>query len=90
MSTRQVLFCFAMPNLDVSGLPPLQRAARYRQLAEEMHSLADLAISDDSKKGYLRMATEWLELAHHLEAEHNRVTVTVQAPELAALLSRKA
>jgi hypothetical protein len=35
------------------------------------------------------MAVEWLDMAERLEAEYGKVSVTVQAPELASFMRRR-
>jgi hypothetical protein len=77
-----------MNSMDWIGLPPTERAAHYRELAEEMRSNAAKAGSDATRKAYLQMAVEWLDMAEQLEAEYAKVSVTVQAPELVSFLRR--
>ena len=67
-------------------LSPNERAAHYRELSDEMQSRASSAISEETRLGYLDMAAQWLEMAEKLEAEYGKVSVIVEAPELAALL----
>ena len=67
------------------GLPPVERAAHYRQLAEQMRSRAASAVTEETRIGYLNAAVEWLDMADRLELQHGKVTVIV-SPELAALL----
>jgi hypothetical protein len=76
-----------MHETSLFQLPPVERAGRYRQLADEMRSSAGSAATEESRIGYLNMAVEWLEMADKLEAEHGKVSVIVD-PELASLLRR--
>ena len=79
-----------MTSVNWIELPPAKRAARYRELAEEMRASAASAATEDSRRAYLQMAVEWLDMADNLEAEYGKVSVTVEAPELASLLRRRA
>ena len=79
----------AMNSLDqFFDLAPTERAKHYRQLADEMWLRADSATTEQTRLGYLDMAADWLDLAQKLEAEYGKVSVVVDAPELAALLRR--
>ena len=69
-------------------LPPGERATHYRELADEMRSRACGSTFQEIRTGYLKMAMEWLDMAEKLEAESAKVSVTVEAPELAAMLRR--
>ena len=69
-------------------LSPPERANHYRRLAEDMRSRANSAATEETRLGYLSMATDWLDLAEKLEAEYGKVSVVVEAPELASLLRR--
>src|SRR5262249_43036810 len=73
---------------DISNLGPVERAQRYRKLAEAMRCLAASAVSEDVGRGYLVMAIDWLDMADRLDAEFGSVSVTVDAPEMAALVQR--
>jgi hypothetical protein len=73
---------------DLFNLEPVERAQRYRKLAEAMRCFAASAESEDTRRGYLRMAIDWLDMADKLNAEFGNVSVTVDAPEMAALLER--
>ena len=72
----------------LSGLPPVERAAHYRQLAEQMRTRATSAVTEQIRIGYLDMAVQWLDMAGRLELQHGKVTVIV-SPELASLLRTK-
>jgi len=74
-----------MDETPLFQLPPVERAGRYRQLAEEMRVRAAAAATEESRIGYLNMAVEWLDMADKLEAQHGKVSVAVDA-ELAPLL----
>jgi hypothetical protein len=74
---------------DWIELPPSERAERYREMVQEMRSSAATATSEETRRAYLKMAVEWLDMAESLEAEYGKVSVTVQAPELASLLRRQ-
>ena len=77
-----------MNSVDRTELPPPDRAAQYRELAQEMHSRAVAAVSEQTRREYLRIASEWLDMAEQLESEYGKVGVTVPAPELASILRR--
>lgn len=93
-STQQIAFasslllkCFAlMEATSLFQLPPVERAARYRQFAAVMRSRAASALTRETRLGFLRMALQWLEMAEKLEAEYGKVSILVEAPALAALL----
>ena len=53
---------------ELSELPPEQRVASYRALAEEAQRLAARALSDDTRSAYLLMCQQWLRLATEVEA----------------------
>jgi putative NADH-flavin reductase len=74
-----------MDETPLFQLPPVERAGRYRQLAEEMRDRATSAATEESRIGYLNMAVEWLDMADRLEAQHGKISVVVDA-ELALLL----
>jgi len=79
----------AMNSLDqFFHLSPTDRAAHYRQLADEMRSRAQSTASGQTRIGYLNMADEWLYLAEKLEAEYGKVSVIVES-ELASLLKQQ-
>ena len=78
-----------MSGVNWIELPPAQRAVQYREQAEEMRSRAAGAASEEMRRAYLKMAVEWLDMADEVEADYCKVSVTVEAPELAALLSRR-
>ena len=78
-----------MNSVNLVKLPPSDRATRYRELAEEMRSSAARAATAETYQAYLRMAVEWLDMAERLEAEYGKVSITVQAPELASLIRRR-
>ena len=78
---------FAMHDLDLSKLSPLERAARYRIRAEEMRVRGRRSANDDISTAYMKMAAEWLDMARRIEAERTRLSVTVET-ELAPLLCR--
>ena len=67
------------------NLSPADRAAHYRQLADNMRSRSTSVASEEVRLGYLDMAAEWLNLAEKLEAECAKISVTVES-ELASLL----
>ena len=69
-------------------LSPTDRAAHYRQLAEAMRLRADTAVTEETRLGYLNMASDWLDLAEKLEAEYGKVSVIVES-ELAPLLKQQ-
>jgi hypothetical protein len=71
---------------DLFHLGPLERAHRYRNLAEALRCLAVGAANEDTRRGYLRMAMDCLDMADNLDAEFGNVSVTVDASEMAALL----
>jgi hypothetical protein len=76
-------------EIDLSQLPPLERAERYRALAEEMRSRAVNSLSHDTRTAYLRMAVQWLDMADEAEAQGEKVSIEAQAsPEVVALLRR--
>jgi hypothetical protein len=50
-------------------LPPLERARRYREMAEAAYLLAADASSSERKAGYLEYASAWHDLAAALERE---------------------
>ena len=77
-----------MDDTALFELPPVERAERYRQLAEEMRFRAGAAGTEETRIGYLDMAIEWLAMAEKLEAEYGKVSVVVESPELASLLRR--
>lgn len=77
-----------MDSQDLFQLPPAERAARYRELAGEMRCRADNAASDEFRDAYLSIAEEWLGMAGTVEAEYGKVSVSLDAPELASLLRR--
>src|SRR5215469_14419284 len=60
-------------------LSPIERAAHYRELADLMRSRATSAITKDTHDGYLVIATQWLDMAEKLEAEHGKTRVIVQS-----------
>ena len=77
-----------MSSLDLFfNLTPIERAAHYRELADEMRSRASIAATEETRLGYLDMAVQWLDMADSLEAEYGKVSVMVE-PELASLLKR--
>ena len=67
------------------GRPPVERAARYREFAQEMRSRAAAAVTKETRLGYLNMAVDWLDMADKLDAQYGKVSVIVE-PELASLL----
>jgi len=75
-----------MDETALFELTPVERAGRYRQLAEEMRSRAGSAATEDTRLRYLDMAVEWLEMADKLDAEHGKLSIVLDAPVLAALL----
>ncbi len=50
-----------------SGLDPVERAKRYRELAAEAQQRAEMAATEDGRKVYLLIAARWLELASDME-----------------------
>jgi len=75
-----------MSSLDsFFDLCPTERAAHYRQLAEDMRSRAHRAVTEETRLGYLNMAVRWLDMANALETQYGKVSVVVD-PELASLL----
>lgn len=66
---------------------PAERASEYRQLAEDMRSRAENAVTEETRRGYLNMAVRWLDMADKLDAEYGKVSVIVD-PEVASLLRR--
>lgn len=70
------------------SLDPIERAKHYRAYAEEFRTRAANAMTEETRREYLRMAVDWLNMAEALEAEYGKVSVVVDAPELAALLRR--
>jgi hypothetical protein len=77
-----------MNRLNSNELPPARRAAHYRELAEEMRSRATAAKSNKIRSAYLNIAVQWLDMAEKLDAEYGKISVVVEAPELASLLRR--
>ena len=75
-----------MNEIELSQLPPVERAERYRQFAEEMRCRAASAATEETRLGYLNMAVDWLDMADKLGAQYGKVSVTIEAPALAALL----
>ena len=75
-----------MDKAALFELSPVERAERYRQLAEEMRACAASAAMEETRVGYLNMAVEWLDMAEKVEAEYGKVSVVVESPELASLL----
>jgi hypothetical protein len=73
------------PNCD--DLPPIERAARYREYAELMVYRAERAITQELKAAYLCVAEDWLKMAAKLEVQYGRVAVIVD-PELALLIAK--
>jgi hypothetical protein len=55
------------PSLDLSGLPPAERAKCYRELAE-MHLRLGQQASADTSASHLELAALWTRLA--AQAEH--------------------
>ena len=79
-----------MDSLDrFFDLSPTDRAAHYRQLAQDMRLRADGAATEETRLGYLNMAVQWLDMADKLDAQYGKVSVIVD-PELASLLRRSA
>jgi len=79
-----------MSRIDRVELSPPERAAQYRELAQEMQSRAVAAAREQTRRDYLRIAAQWVDMAERLEAEYGKVSVPVQAPELASVLRRLA
>jgi hypothetical protein len=77
-----------MDETPLFELLPVERAERYRQLAEEMQSRAISAATDETRLGYLDMAMGWLDMADRIQAEYGKVSVIVEAPALVSLLRR--
>jgi hypothetical protein len=77
-----------MDKSPLFQLPPVERAEHYRQFAEEMRARAASAVTEETRIGYLNMAVEWLDMAETLEAEHGKISVAVEAPDLVSLLRR--
>ena len=73
--------------LNCDDLPPIERAACYREHAEQMLYRSERAITQELKAAYLRVAQDWLKMAANLEAQYGRVAVIVE-PELAALIAK--
>jgi hypothetical protein len=67
------------------GCPPKERAARYRALAEEMRSRAALAVTKETRLGYLNMAVDWLDMADKLDARYGQVSVIAEPEQSAGL-----
>lgn len=65
--------------------PSRQRAACYRELANEMLIRAKEAVSEETRVGLLDIATGWLEIADKLEAEYGEASMTTD-PRVASLL----
>ena len=78
----------SMNETSVFQLPPIERAGHYRKFAGHMRSCAASALSKEIRMGYLDMAVQWLDMADKLEAEFGKVSIAVEAPELASLLRR--
>jgi hypothetical protein len=74
-----------LPQCD--DLPPAERAACYRQQAEEIQFRATRAVNEDLKAAYLLVAEDWLKLADDIEAQYGQVTLVIE-PELASLLAK--
>jgi hypothetical protein len=74
-----------MNSHDAAELPPAERAAHYRELAQDMQSRAVNAINEDIRSAYLKIAVEWLDMADRLEADFDGIRVTVES-DLASLL----
>jgi hypothetical protein len=73
--------------LNCDDLPPIERAACYREYAEQMLHRSERAITQEIKTAYLRVAEDWLKMAANLEAQYGRVAVVVD-PELASLIAK--
>lgn len=76
-----------MSRPDLFDLPPVQRAAYYRDLAQQLRSRAAHAITRDLRDAYLKIAVEWLDMADGLEAEFEKTSITVES-EIASLLEQ--
>jgi hypothetical protein len=78
-----------MTESELFQLPPMHRAQRYRELAEEMQSRAANALSEETRAGYLRMAVQWLDMADEVEARRGTVSISAEtSPALASVLRR--
>ena len=76
-------------DIDLSQLPPLKRAERYRALAQEMRERAAHCLTGQTRTAYLRMAVQWLDMAEAAEAKKETVQVIAEtSPEVASLLRR--
>lgn len=63
--------------LDVSGLPPAERARRYRELADRHLRLGQRMISAEASAAHLELAALWTRLATEAERQAH-----VDAPDL--------
>jgi hypothetical protein len=54
-------------SMVIAELPPEERATRYREMAEETHTLATRADNPQVKSAYLELAGRWLALAQSSE-----------------------
>jgi hypothetical protein len=74
--------------MDLFELPPIERAALYRHMAEEMRSRAAIASTQEARSAYLTIAVEWLDMADGVESQYGKFSAAVEAPALALLLRR--
>ena len=66
-----------MPDIRIAaeflGSNGPERAEKCRELAGEANALATDAINPESRKGYLDLKRQWLELADEIEKHENGV-----------------
>ena len=53
--------------LELPKLPPRERIARYRELADEAEYLSRAGHTAEMRRAYMTMAAEWRTLAEELE-----------------------
>ena len=61
-----------MAELVSKGLPPLERARRYREFARDTLRLSELAAGADLKATYLSLSACWTSLAREAESAARR------------------
>ena len=76
-----------MTTPDLFQMPPAERAAYYRELAQQLRSRAVHAATQEIRDAYLKIAVEWLDMADRLEAESVKVSITVES-DIASLLQQ--
>jgi hypothetical protein len=70
---------------EFSRLPPKERAARYRQLAEEAEKSARFAPSP-VRESYLEIAARWRSFARNIENGGDRTDVKTDTEQTASAL----